>query len=225
VSAAVDASVTGVIDATGAVSLSAGTVLTGNVFTRAGLTIEAAGSLLGNVHASGAVTLGAESNLIGSVSAGGAVTRGAGATLDDSDAAPLGDIPPRKDLDALAETDAAYATTWQMTGGNDLDSNIANDILLPGLYTHSSAWPLLAGKNITLTGDASAVWIFRIDGAAAISGSFLLSAEASGANVYFVVSGAFSLGAGSEFHGTVITPAAIAIAAGARFTGDALKVA
>jgi hypothetical protein len=114
---------------------------------------------------------------------------------------------------------SVYEGIMNLAVGADLTTAIANDILLPGSYFHGLAFPLAAGRNVTFTGGADDIWIIRIEGATAIAGNFKLAGGARESNIFWAVSGAFGLGAKSICYGTVFSPAAISIAAGAKFYG------
>jgi hypothetical protein len=132
----------------------------------------------------------------------------------------VGNVPAGSVNQVLRDVLSAYREIRALPGGEDLNAAIGtDDILLPGLYNWGAAWPLAAGRTITFLGNATDTWVIRIEGAPAISGNFMLAGNASAENIYWAVGGAFSLGASCRAYGTIITPAAISIAASADFYG------
>jgi hypothetical protein len=122
--------------------------------------------------------------------------------------------------DVTIELNAIWAL---QSSALDLSSSIsAAGTLEPGLYYNAAAFGLAAGKTLKLESsepDASDRWIILIGGAAAIAGDIVLGQGVTESQVTFAVNGAFSLGAKNEMFGNVFTPAAITVAAGAKFHG------
>ena len=85
------------------------------------------------------------------------------------------------------------------------------------------------GTTLTLDGEGNpdAVFIFQIDAAlntGATTSSVSLIRGARAANVFWQVSGAVTLGAGSSFKGTVLGLAAITVGAGVNVQGRVMSV-
>jgi hypothetical protein len=209
----------GDVDAVGAISVGATAIVRGNAISQAALTLGAEAQFTGNASAVGAVSLGAYAVLNGTVAAGGGTSAGIGAFSKVILPPATVVVPASRSKEVLKDVKTAYDLLWALEGAEDLNTALADDILEPGLYEFGAAWPLAAGRTVTFTGNATDVWVIRIRGAAAIGGNFKLSPEARSENIQWVVLGAFSLGAGQEAYGTVITPSAIAIAAGSNFRG------
>ncbi len=91
----------------------------------------------------------------------------------------------------------------------------------PGIY-HGGALSLTG--NITLNGDANAVWIFKaastLDTAA--GSKVILSGGVNAANVYWVVGSSATLGANSTFKGNILAYASITLYGGVALEGRAL---
>jgi predicted acyltransferase (DUF342 family) len=245
-SAAADAIVIGNVDVLGAFTLGAKTSFAGEVQAGGAFTIGAGGKFgsatnqngkayigtaatlgagaiaYGEMKAAAAVTMGAAAQWTGAMTAGGAITIGAAATVSPAGAAlTASTLPASKVADILVDVSTAYDAIMALGKGTDLSAAISATGELPaGVYDSPAAWPLAAGKTLTLIGDAQSVFIIRVQGAVAIAGDILLGDGVLESNVYWAVNGAFSSGAGSEVHGNIITPAAIAVAAGAEFHGN-----
>jgi hypothetical protein len=99
---------------------------------------------------------------------------------------------------------------------------VSTQTLAPGTYT----W----GSNVTITGDltlsggANDVWIFQITGTLDLETGkkILLTGGAQASNVFWRVSGATTLKAGSTMEGTILDQTSIAMQAGAILHGRAL---
>jgi hypothetical protein len=83
---------------------------------------------------------------------------------------------------------------------------------------------VLMATDVTLTGDATDVWIFQIaQGLTVSNGAHLvLSGGALAQNVFWQVSGAATLGTTVEFAGTILCQTNIALETGASITGRLL---
>ncbi len=94
--------------------------------------------------------------------------------------------------------------------------------LAPGLYKFTTAVSI--PTDLTLTGGANDVWIFQIPGALNVAAGqhVWLSGGAQAKNVFWVVGGATTLGANSDFSGTILDKTAMTIGAGAVLHGRAL---
>jgi hypothetical protein len=116
-----------------------------------------------------------------------------------------------------AFTDAAARSPFTTVTGDTLGGlNLA-----PGIYRGGT---LSLTGNITLTGDANAVWIFQaastLDTAA---GSHVnLGGDARASNVYWTVGSSATLGANSVFKGNILAYASITLYNGAELDGRAL---
>jgi len=118
-----------------------------------------------------------------------------------------------------AFTDAAGRTP----GVTELGAgNIGGMTLTPGVYGWSSG--LLIPKNVTLTGSATAVWIFQIAGTLTVSSatSVILAGGALPENIFWQVSGAVALLSTSAFEGDILAKTSIAMDTGASINGRLL---
>jgi Ice-binding-like len=100
--------------------------------------------------------------------------------------------------------------------------DIGGKTLTPGVYKWSTG--LLIPTDVTLAGDATAVWIFQIAKSLTVSDgtSVHLSGGAVAKNVFWQVSGAVELGTTSHFEGVILGKTAIALKTGASVHGRLL---
>lgn len=153
------------------------------------------------------------------VSPGTAVTGAPGVTgilhLGDA-AAALAQV----DL-ALAYNDAAGRTV----GAIVVAGNLGGQTLAPGLYTSASTLEISSG-DLTLNGDASAVWIFQMGSTLTTTTGrqIILSGGAKAANVFWQVGSSATIGVNSGFKGTIMAAQSITMGTGATLEGRALAL-
>jgi len=129
---------------------------------------------------------------------------------------------------AVTAMEAAYVdgmgrtspTATELGGGN-----IGGMTITPGLYKWTTG--VTIPTDVTLSGGASDVWIFQIDGNLDISSakSVLLTAGVSPANIFWVVAGTTTLNTTSTFEGTILAgpgTSTISMKSGAVLHGRAL---
>jgi hypothetical protein len=121
-----------------------------------------------------------------------------------------------------AYTDAAGRPHGVGTYLNRGSGNIGGLTLTPGIYTWGSA--VTIPKDLTLSGDKNAVWIFQISGTLNISSGkkVILKGGALAKNIFWQVSGATTLGTYSTFNGNILDQTNIAMQTGAVLNGRAL---
>jgi hypothetical protein len=102
------------------------------------------------------------------------------------------------------------------------DGDIGGMSLEPGTYKWSTG--LLIPTDVTLTGDANAVWIFQIAGDLKVSNGkrVTLAGGAQPENVFWQVSGEVTLGTTAHFEGTALSQTAITLGTGATVNGRLL---
>ena len=123
------------------------------------------------------------------------------------------------DMDA-AYTDAAGRTSPDVT---ELGAGILSGITItPGLYKWSS--PVSITTDITLSGNAAAVWIFQIAQTLTVSSNvrIILSGGAQARNIFWQVAGVVALGTYSNFKGNILGGSGITLNTGAKLNGRAL---
>jgi hypothetical protein len=124
-----------------------------------------------------------------------------------------------------AQTDAAAASANAALRLPDFTDAPPGLIFVPGVYDFTLA-DISMNTNITLQGSATDVWIFQITGnlsQTAATTVFLGSAKAK--NVFWVVGGATTIGAGATFEGILMSTGAITLGAGATANGRLLTEA
>lgn len=142
----------------------------------------------------------------------------------------IGNIHVADPESAQAATDVAlvYSYLDALTCGTVLTATIGNNqILTPDIYCIGSAAVLNGNLILDGEGDPNARFIFQIDGALSTStlASITLINGASICNVYWQVNGAFDLGEGSNFIGTIVANGAITLLEGSSLEGRALTQA
>jgi hypothetical protein len=119
-----------------------------------------------------------------------------------------------------AYTDAAGRTTPDFT---ELGAGqIGGLTLVPGLYKWST--DVLISSDVTLSGDANAIWVFQIGGkiTEADGTKIFLTGGARAANVFWQAFGDVALGTTSHFEGIILTQTSISLATGASINGRLL---
>jgi len=91
---------------------------------------------------------------------------------------------------------------------------IVSTVLTPGVYCSAAGTTIAAGVTLTLSGNATDVWVFRVGtagpGALTITGgSVVMGGAARACNVFWKTSAATTFTDVSQFNGTVISGAAI----------------
>lgn len=119
----------------------------------------------------------------------------------------------------LAFTDAA----GRAAGVTELGAgNIGGMTVTPGVYKWETG--LLIPTDVTLQGDATAVWIFQIAQTLTVSNGVRvqLSGGALSRNVFWQVSGQAELGTTAHFEGILMTHTSITLGTGASINGRLL---
>mgnify|MGYP003394579918 CR=1 FL=1 len=119
-----------------------------------------------------------------------------------------------------AYTDAATRTKpdhTDLAGGS-----LGGLTLAPGLYKWGSS--VDAATDVTLSGDANAVWIMQVSGDLTIGGAvkIILSGGAQASNIIWQVAGIAKLGSTSHLEGIILSQTQIQLQTGATLRGRAL---
>jgi Ice-binding-like len=111
--------------------------------------------------------------------------------------------------------------------GTPLETYNTTGFIYAGTYHTIGAAVLNGDFTLDAQGDPNAIFIININGELTVGAGFniLLKNSASVCNIYWLINGAFSLGAGSVFRGTVIAHDAISLLDGASLFGRGLSVA
>ncbi len=127
---------------------------------------------------------------------------------------------------AAIDVAAAYSDLLGRTCGTTLPSSTlgSGQVLTPNVYCLVTESTLTGDLILDGQGDCNALFIFKIDGAfsTGTSSNVLLINGAQAKNVYWQINGAFSLGGGSVFRGTVVANGAIGLLAGSSLFGRGL---
>ena len=151
------------------------------------------------------------------VSTGTAVTGSPGVTgtlhLGDPTAAQA-----QSDL-TIAYNDAAGRTVAPIS----VAGNLGGQTLAPGLYKSTSSLEISSG-DLTLAGDANAVWIFQMVSTLVTTTGrqVILSGGAQAANVFWQVGSSATIGGSSIFKGTILAAQSITMVTSATLEGRAL---
>lgn len=128
---------------------------------------------------------------------------------------------------AVADMGTAYTAAAGRAAGTGpfLDvgaGTLTNQTLVPGVYTFGSG--VLIPTNLTLAGGPNDVWVFQISGTLDLAANkqILLTGGAVAKNIFWQVTGATTLAAGSHFEGTILDFTKIDMLAGATITGRLL---
>jgi len=125
-------------------------------------------------------------------------------------------------------TDVSTAFSNFSTGGSVLGTPLQTPgELSPGVYSTGAAAALNGDLTLNGGGNPNALFIININGALTVGGgsNVKLINSASPNNVYWLINGAFELGAGSVFRGTVIAHDAINLLNGSTLFGRGLSTA
>jgi len=128
---------------------------------------------------------------------------------------------------AASDLGTAYGTINGLTCGEVIGTTLGSgQILAPNIYCLGGASSLNGELILDGAGDPSSIFILKIGGALSTStfAKVTLTNGASLCNVFWVINGAFTLGEGSSFVGTVLAGGAINLLEGASLTGRGLSV-
>lgn len=150
-----------------------------------------------------------------------------------SSAQVIGDVyaadndPPTPTLltTAVADMETAYTDAASRKDPTFLDlgaGTIGGLTLTPGLYRWTST--VTIPSDITLAGEADAVWIFQVTGDLKLGADrdMILSGGARAKNIVWQVAGAVELGTGSHAEGTMLAQTDIDLGTGASINGRLL---
>jgi len=126
---------------------------------------------------------------------------------------------------AVADMQTAYTDAATRTKPDYTDlagGTIGGLTLAPGLYKWGSTVNI--PTDVTLSGGASATWVFQISGDLTVSGAakVILSGGALAKNIVWQVAGIATLGSTSEFEGIILSQTQIRLQTGATLNGRAL---
>jgi hypothetical protein len=119
-----------------------------------------------------------------------------------------------------AYNDAAGRTSPDFLGLGT--GNIGGKTLTPGLYKWTNT--VTVPTSITISGNATDVWIFQIAGDLSTSSAVnvVLSGGAQAKNIFWQVAGQVTLGSTSHFEGIILSMTGITLQTGASVNGRLL---
>ncbi len=129
---------------------------------------------------------------------------------------------------AAADVLVAYSYLANLTCGQVIGTTLGNNqVLTPNIYCTGAASSLNGNLILDAENDPNALFIFQIGGALSTStfSNVTLINGASLCNVFWQINGAFSLGDGSVFNGTIIASGALSFLQGASLFGRGLTTA
>ena len=126
---------------------------------------------------------------------------------------------------AVGDMEIAYTSAAGRKHPNFINlggGKIGGLTLVPGLYKWTTGVSI--SKNVTLSGDRNAVWIFQIAGplTQANATRVILKGGALPKNVFWQISGTVAIGTTSHFNGVILAKAKIALKTGASANGRLL---
>jgi len=126
---------------------------------------------------------------------------------------------------AILNMQAAYTDAAGRSNPDFLNlgaGSIGGKTLTRGLYKWSTS--LVIPTNVTISGSSTDVWIFQVAGTLKMSSAvrITLAGGAQAKNIFWVVSGAVTLGTTSHFEGTILGQTAINMLTGATINGRML---
>jgi len=104
------------------------------------------------------------------------------------------------------------------------DNQLGGQTLIPGVYRFGGAATANLIGNLTLSGDASSVWIFQATSSliTASSSTVTLTGGAQACNVFWQVGTSATIATSTSFVGTIMADQSIALQTGATLQGRAL---
>jgi predicted acyltransferase (DUF342 family) len=219
-----------------AITLAAGSKVTGDIEAKAAIIIGAGSVLGGSILSGAAITLGAATRVAGDIFAKAAITIGVGCSYNVLDEAPVeSSVTTMLASSALAGTDQPQPTPDPLTMAIEaaltlVSGELGGRTVLPGAYKTDGSATVAAGTVVTLRGNADSKFLF-LSGASIVTSAgttFNLvsdSVETKGSlpltdNIFFVSSGATTTGGSIVLQGSIRSGAAITLGAASVVTGD-----
>ena len=175
------------------------------------------------VLAGGGITNAGETNVLGHIGTNPTATLTGQASITQTGEVHLADAAA---IQAKTDLQAAYDSAKSVSVVSPISGDLIGMTITPGAYESVGAISLTGNLVLDAGGDANAVFLFRVEGAlnVAAGGNVTVINGGSADNVYWRVTGAANLAAGSSFMGTALVKTAIAVAAGASVRGRLLAI-
>lgn len=219
------------VSAGGTVGIGTNGEIGGNTIAGGNVSLGNGADALGNVNSGGNVTLGTNANVTGNVTAFGTIGLGAGAGIGGTQT-PLGSPTPFSSLVIPAATPFSAGGTAVTLGNGAVQSlatagsyaavstgtNSKLTLSAPGAYYFTS---LNFGNGAELHLNASGGLQIYVVGTATFGTNFkVVLANGTASDVYSTSGGAWKLGNGSEWKGTIFTPTSfIEVGTNGKITG------
>ncbi|OFY32472.1 MAG: hypothetical protein A2X01_02135 [Bacteroidetes bacterium GWF2_35_48] len=129
---------------------------------------------------------------------------------------------------AATDVNIAYSYLNGITCGVNISSELGNQTLTQNVYCLEGAPTTLNGDLILDgQGDPDALFIFQINGALSVSSfsNIILINSSNVNNIYWQINGAFELGSGAIFKGTILANGAISLLENSSLDGQGLSCA
>jgi hypothetical protein len=130
--------------------------------------------------------------------------------------------------DAQAAALSAFNAARAIPNAIPMEAVLTALTLTPGTYQAPSAAGMAANATLTLDGqgDPNAVFVLRVPAAVVIGADakIILSRGTQAANVFWIVDGAFGVGANAAFSGRVLTSGAVVIGASTTVHGQLISM-
>jgi hypothetical protein len=184
-----------------------------------------------NVYGSSVTAAGATSATGGSATATAAITGVPfGNPQDYGNAAAAQCSTDAQNAYAYFKALPGYGDAYTVAGGARIATSpvVSGDLggvrFTPGVYSAAAATSNSNFITIDAMNNPNAIFVFQLGAAftPAASTGFILLNGAKASMIYFAVTGAVAMGASADFQGTIMSPAALGMGAGATLTGRLL---
>ena len=129
---------------------------------------------------------------------------------------------------ASVDVKVAYSDLFARTCGAVIGTTLGNgQVLSPNVYCLGAASTLNGDLILDGQGDPDALFIFQINGALSVSSfsNIILINSSNVNNIYWQINGAFELGSGAIFKGTILANGAISLLENSSLDGQGLSCA
>lgn len=127
---------------------------------------------------------------------------------------------------ARADSEAAYSDASNRTPTSTISGDISGTTFRSGVFGSAAALSLSGTATLDAQHDPNAVFVFQVNAAFSTAAHSVVQLinGAQPSRVFWQVTGAVTLGPGSQFGGTIITPAAMTLGDSMTLTGRAVSL-
>jgi predicted acyltransferase (DUF342 family) len=124
-------------------------------------------------------------------------------------------------IQAQSDYLSVYTDLSGRTPTDNISGQLGGRVITPGVYYSNAALQLTGNLVLDAKGDPNAIFIFQVDDelTTAAGSNIVFSNGASAKNVYWQIGAATTLGADSQFHGTILGYNAVTIGANTSIQG------